>query len=177
MASTLTENEVEKRFVCELRKLRSRELDSGYAVLIEAYEWLNSRGSSQWPHRFPYEKYSRWHELGLNYGFFSNENLTTVLSLVEEADDRWRDYLSGACVMWVRAVAGSNRYPKKKGFGRLAIQAAVRRIVIELGRPLFLHCFKGSGFLPDYYGCLGFKALSETELDNGPWVLMKHPVP
>ena len=162
--------------MCEFRKLLSSELDSGYAVLIEAYEWLNARGSSQWPHRFPYEKYSRWHELGLNYGFFSNEKLTTVLSLVEEADDRWRDYLSGACVMWVRAVAGSNRH-RKKGFGRLAIQAAVHRIVIEQGRPLFLHCFKGSGFLPAYYGGLGFKALNETELDNGLWVLMKHPIP
>ena len=175
VASTLTENGEEKRSVCELRKLRSRELDSGYAVLIEAYDWLNSRGSGQWPHRFPYKKYRRWQERGLNYGFFSDDKLATVLSLVEETDDRWRDYLSGACVMWVRAVAGSNRH-RKKGFGRLAIQAAVHRIVFEQGRPLFLHCFKGSGFLPDYYGRLGFKALSETELDNGPWVLMKYPL-
>ena len=175
MIAYSTKNGAEKRSVCEFRKLLYSELDSGYAVLIEAYEWLNSRGSSQWPHRFPYEKYCKWHELGLNYGFFSNEKLTTVLSLVEEADDRWRDYLSGVCVMWVRAVAGSNRH-QKKGVGRLAIQAAVHRIVIEQGRPLFLHCFKGSGFLPDYYGYLGFKTLSETELENGPWVLMKHPV-
>ena len=78
--------------------------------------------------------------------------------------------------MWVRAVAGSNRY-RSNGCGRLAIQAAVKRIVIEQGKPLFLHCFKGSGFLPDYYDRLGFKALSETELENGPWVLMKHPIP
>ena len=170
------DDRAEKRSVCKLRKLSSHELDSGYAVLIDAYEWLNSRGSTQWPHRFPYEKYSRWHERGLNYGFFSNEMLTTVLSLVEETDDRWRDYLSGECVMWVRAVAGSNRH-RNKGFGRLAIQAAVHRMVIEQGRPLFLHCFKGSGFLPAYYGGLGFKALSETELDNGPWVLMKHSIP
>jgi hypothetical protein len=176
LTATLTENRAEKRTVCEFRKLLSSELDSGYAVLIEAYGWLNARGSGQWPHRFPYEKYRKWHKLGLNYGFFSNEKLTTVLSLVEEADDRWRDYLSGACVIWVRAVAGSSRH-QKKGFGRLAIQAAVHRIVMEQGRPLFLHCFKGSGFLPDYYGCLGFKALSETELENGSWVLMKHPVP
>lgn len=160
----------------EFRKLLSSELDSGYAVLIEAYEWLNARGSCQWPHRFPYEKYCKWHERGLNYGFFSNEKLTAVLSLVEEADDRWRDYLSGACVMWIRAVAGSNRH-RKKGVGRHAIQAAVHRIVIEQGRPLFLHCFKGSGFLPAYYGRLGFKTLSETKLENGPWVLMKHPIP
>ena len=160
----------------EFRKLLADELDSGYAVLIEAYEWLNARGSDQWPHRFPYEKYHGWHELGLNYGFFSNDKLTTVLSLVKETDDRWREYLSGACVMWVRAVAGSNRH-RYKGFGRLAIRAAVHQIVIEQGSPLFLHCFKGGGFLPTYYGGLGFKALSETELDNGPWVLMKHPLP
>ena len=119
MTATLTENGAEKRSVCEFRKLLSRELDSGYAVLIEAYEWLNARGSGQWPHPFPYEKYCRWHELGLNYGYFSNGTLTTVLSLVEEADDRWRDYLSGASVMWVRAVAGSS-WQRKNGFGRLA---------------------------------------------------------
>ena len=122
---TLTENGGEKRSVCgDFRKLLAGELDIGYAVLIEAYEWLNARGSGQWPHRFPYVKYRRWHELGLNYGFFSNDKLTTVLSLVKETDDRWRDYLSGACVMWVRAVAGSDRN-RYKGFGRLAIRAAV----------------------------------------------------
>ena len=53
----------------------------------------------------------------------------------------------------------------------------IRRALDEQGSPLFLHCFKGGGFLPAYYGGLGFKALSETELDNGPWVLMKHPLP
>ena len=52
------------------RKLHSHELDSGYAVLADAYEWLKSRGSNQWPQPFPYEKYRRWHEQGLNYGFF-----------------------------------------------------------------------------------------------------------
>ena len=131
----------------EFRKLRLNELDSGYAVHLEAYEWLKSRGSKQWVQPFPNQKYRAWHQQRLNYGFFSNQKLTTVLSLV-----------------------------RKKGFGRLAIQAAVRRMVLEQRRPLFLHCYKGSGFLPEYYSRLGFKTLSETELDNGPWTLMKHPV-
>jgi len=161
--------------IYEFRKLRFDELDSGYAVHLEAYEWLKSRGSKQWVQPFPNGKYRAWHEQRLNYGFFSNHKLTTVLSLVEETDNRWRDYFLDACVMWVRAVAGSDQF-RKKGFGCLAIQAAVRRIVLEQRRPLFLHCYKGSGFLPEYYSRLGFKALSETELDNGPWVLMKHPV-
>lgn len=160
----------------EFRKLHPHELDSGYAVLVEAYEWLKSRGSAQWPQPFPYEKYRRWHEQGLNYGFFSDGGLSTVLSLVEETDDRWRDFFSGACVWWVRAVAGSNRH-RRKGCGRLAIRAAVNRIVMAQQIPLYLHCFKGSGFLPSYYGRLGFEMLAETELDNGPWVLLKYPLP
>ena len=162
--------------MCEFRKLGPGELHTGYSILIEAYGWLKAKGSDQWPHQFPFEKYHRWHELGLNYGHFSNKQLAAVLSLVEETDDRWQDFFFGECVMWVRAVAGSNRY-RNNGCGRRAIQAAVKRIVIEQGKPLFLHCFKGSGFLPAYYEHLGFKTLSETELENGPWVLMKHPIP
>ena len=162
--------------VVEFRKLYSHELNIGYAIHLEAYEWLKSRGSHQWLHAFPYEKYRRWHEQGLNYGFFSSDALTTVVTLVEETDDRWRDFLSGACVMWIRAVAGSNQH-RGRGFGRRAIQAAIHRIAIKQRVPLYLHCFKGSGFLPEYYSSLGFKMLSETELDNGPWILMKHSVP
>ncbi len=158
------------------RKLHPYELATGYAVLVEAYEYLKSRGSIQWPHPFPYDKYRRWHNRGLNYGFFSGNRLTTVISLVEESDDRWRDFFSGACVYWIRAVAGSHRH-RGKGFGRLAVRAAVDRIVNDQQIPLYLHCFKGRGFLPAYYARLGFRVMSETELDNGPWILMKHPVP
>ena len=157
------------------RKLRLDELDTGYAVHIEAYEWLKSRGSKQWPKPFPYEKYRLWHEQRLNYGFFANHNLSTVLSIVEEPDGRWRDYFLDRSVFWVRAVAGSDRF-RNKGLGRLAVQAAVRQFVHAARIPLYLHCYKGSGFLPEYYRRLGFKALSETKLDNGPWVLLKHPV-
>ena len=63
------------------------------------------------------------------------------------------------------------------GFGRLAIRGAVDRIVTTCQSHVFLHCFKGNGFLPGYYSRLGFEALSETELDNGPWVLLKYPAP
>lgn len=157
------------------RRLYPDELDIGYAVLVDAYEYLKSKGSSQWPQPFPHEKYRRWHAQGLNYGYFSDGTLAAVLSLVEETDDRWRDFLSGECVWWVRAVAGANQH-RNNGFGCLAIRAAVDRIVTGHRLPLFLHCFKGNGFLPGYYGRLGFEALSETELDNGPWVLLKYPV-
>ena len=160
----------------ELRKLNSHEIDDGYAILLEAYERLKARGSHQWLQAFPYAKYRLWHDKGLNYGFFSNDALTTVLSLVEETDDRWHDFMPNACVMWIRAVAGSNQH-RGSGFGKLAIQAAVHQIVIEQRKPLYLHCYKGKGFLPAYYSSLNFKVLSETELDNGPWVLMKHAVP
>ena len=155
----------------EFRRLHSNELDTGYAVHMEAYEWLKSRGSKQWPKPFPFEKYRLWHERRLNYGFFPNDTLATVFSIVEETDDRWHDYLQGRCVVWVRAVAGSDRF-RNKGFGRLAIQAAIRQFVNEKSIPLYLHCYKGSGFLPEYYSQLGFRVLSETELDNGPWVLL-----
>jgi GNAT superfamily N-acetyltransferase len=158
----------------EFRRLLSNELDTGYAVHLEAYEWLKSKGSKQWPKPFPYEKYRLWHERRLNYGFFSNDTLATVFSIVEETDDRWADYLQGRCVVWVRAVAGSGRF-RNKGFGRLAIRAAIRQFVHEKSIPLYLHCYKGSGFLPEYYSRLGFNILSETELDNGLWVLLKYP--
>jgi len=158
------------------RRLHPRELDTGYAVLVEAYDYLKSKGSNQWPQPFSYEKYRRWHEQGVNYGFFSDDTLATVLSLVKEADDRWRDVLFGARVWWIRAVAGSGRH-RNKGFGSLAIRAAVDRIATAHQSSVFLHCFKGNGFLPGYYSRLGFEALSETELDNGPWVLLKYPVP
>lgn len=159
----------------KFRLLKPYELDNGYAVLLEAYEWLKARGSNQWPKPFPHEKYRRWHERGLNYGFFFNGAITTVLSLVKEKDDRWHDFMSGESVMWIRAVAGSNKH-RGRGFGKLAIQAAVRKIINEKQIPLYLHCYKGNGFLPKFYGDLNFETLSETALDNGPWVLMKHSV-
>lgn len=159
----------------EYRKLRANELDTGYAVHLEAYEWLKSRGSRQWPKPFPYEKYRLWHELRLNYGLFADNDLAAVLSIVEEADDRWRDYLKGRSVLWIRAVAGSDRF-RGQGFGRLAVQAAVHQIGLEHRMPVYLHCYKGSGYLPGYYSRLGFDTLSETELDNGPWVLLKYSI-
>ena len=159
--------------MCEFRKLNLDEPDKGYAVLIEAYEWLNARGSNQWPKPFPLEKYRRWHEQGLNYGYFSDGVLSNVLSLVEEIDNRWHDYMPDACVMWIRAVAGSNQH-RGRGYGKLAILAAAQKLVNEKQVPIYLHCYKGDGFLPKYYASLGFEALSETELDNGPWVLMKY---
>ena len=93
----------------EFRGLRSDELDTGYALHLEAYEWLKSRGSSQWAKPFPYEKYRLWHGQRLNYGFFSNGTLTSVLSIVEETDDRWHDYLQGRSVLWVVSYRDGNR--------------------------------------------------------------------
>jgi GNAT superfamily N-acetyltransferase len=157
----------------EFRKLKPHELEDGYAVLMEAYEWLNARGSNQWPEPLPLEKYRRWHKRGLNYGFFFNGILSNVLSLVAEIDHRWHDFMPDACVMWIRAVAGSDKH-RGRGFGKLAIQAAVEKLVNNKQIPIYLHCYKGNGFLPKYYTNLGFETLSETELDNGPWILMKH---
>jgi len=160
----------------EFRQLAPHELDSGYAVYMSAFEWLNARGIRQWLVPLPHSVYAARQARGENYGLFVNDQLAVIVSLNSGTPPEWADVLTESETGWVHTLAIRSDY-RGRGLGALTLQHSVSHLRDQGLPEVYLDCL--AGVLPAYYASQGFTQLAAKDYTypsgntSFPIVLMK----
>ena len=160
-----------------LRQLASGEADSGYAVYLAAFRWLNDKRIRQWLVPQQREIFDRRQERGENYGLFIGGDLTVVLSLVQSTPAEWADVISGRETWWLHNLATAQNFRGRR-LGPLAVKMACEHLVEAGVNAVYLDCVDVAGFLPDFYEKLGFAKVVERSIaypsgNSFPMVLLR----
>jgi GNAT superfamily N-acetyltransferase len=139
----------------QIRQVSDAETEISFAVLKRVAHWLETMGRRQRIAKTKFETYMKWQENGANYAVFHKSELAGIFSLPWEPLDEWPSFDTGRPVAWLRALATDPAH-QGKGVGVFAVQQALS--LADSSKPLFLDCV--SGFLPNYYGQLGFETVA-----------------
>jgi ribosomal protein S18 acetylase RimI-like enzyme len=149
------------------RLLDEDEVNQGFTILCDAYEWLHARDIRQWVAPIPKETYEEWQEQQANYGLFLNDQLAVVFSLVWEPLQGWPGVADRDAVLWLHALATSQQH-RQSGVGRQAVRCALHSASVCTDA-LYLIFARGTGFLSAYYESLGFKQLKRDTKSYGEY--------
>lgn len=147
-----------------LRPIAPAEAERAYAIICETVEWLLSRGIRQWKTPLPREVFDLRQARGENLGLIADGSLAVVLGLVRHSPAHWADETGGRTPWWLCTLATANVF-RGRGLGRSAVRAAIERARQAGAGELLLDCVWGSGFLPEFYGSLGFDMICRKEID------------
>jgi ribosomal protein S18 acetylase RimI-like enzyme len=164
-----------------LRQLASSEADSGYAVYLAAFRWLNDQGIRQWLVPQQRDIFDRRQERGENYGLFIGGDLAVVLSLVQSTPAEWADVISERETWWLHNLATAQNFRGRR-LGEGAVRMACERLVVAGVNVIYLDCVDVAGFLPAFYERLGFEKVTERNIaypsgNSFPMVLMRSKDP
>ncbi len=143
-------------------QVTDRQVEEAFAVLQATAAWLAQRGSRQRIAKISLEKYRRWQAADVNYAVCRDDQIAGVFSLPVEDFADWPEFRSRGSAIWLRALA---THPDFRGrdVGKRAVQWALRQAGEH--HAVYLDCV--SGFLPQYYGQLGFELLARQVCDYG----------
>jgi predicted N-acetyltransferase YhbS len=152
------------------RRLAPAEIDSAYSIVCGATNWLLGNGIQQWLKPYPAHLYSKRHENGQNYGLLVGDELAVVVSLIASKPVEWCEVLPESDVMWLATLASSPRF-KGQNLGGLTLDNAESYLRQQGNTQVWLDCFYGQGFLPQYYETHGYQPVARKLLDSphGPY--------
>lgn len=145
------------------RRLEDEEFAYAYAIIVEVTEWLLSRGIRQWLQPFPPEVYAQRQALGQNYGLFADDELASVVSLIDFRPDYWAEYLPRTRFKWLATLATSRNFKGQK-LGELTMSEAEQQLSKEGVPAIYLDCFYGEGVLPLFYTSLGYQQIARKDV-------------
>ena len=160
-----------------LRHIGASEADLGYSVYMEAFRWLNDNGIRQWLVPLPRDTFGGRQKRGENCGLFIGDDLAVVLSLAAGTPSEWADLISERGAWWLHNLATAQAFRGKR-LGERAV-SSVGEHLARLGvRSVYLDCVDVGGFLPTFYGRLGFMKVCERSItypsgNTFPMVLMR----
>jgi len=159
-----------------LRQLASSEADSGYAVYLAAFRWLNDKGIRQWLVPQQRDVYDRRQKRGENFGLFMGGDLAVVLSLVQGTPAEWADVVSERETWWLHNLSTAPNFRGRR-LGEVAVRMACEHLAIAGINVVYLDCVDVAGFLPAFYERLGFAKIGERTItypsgNSFPMVLM-----
>ncbi len=147
----------------EFRKIRDDELDASYQVIVDATEWLLSKGIRQWLAPLPRGVWDKRQDSGQNFGLFCDGELAVVLSLYTDAHPKWKMELGCGSQWWLYALATAAPF-RSNGLGRCAV-AEAEAYLKDMGvQQLCIDCV-ASGFLPGFYTSLGYELLARKDIE------------
>ncbi len=160
------------------RNISDAEKEHAYSIICRRTDWLNKRNIKQWTEPLPYDEFEKRQAKGENFGLFEGNTLTVFLSLVKTCHPYWRQETCQKQTWWLETLASGIEFSGKE-LGTIAVGRAVDYLKTPGEQGLYLDCVKGAGFLPDYYGRLGFHVVAEKNIDFPKcglthMILMKH---
>ncbi len=148
----------------EFRKIRDDELDASYQVIVDATEWLLSKGIRQWLAPLPRDIWDKRQDSGQNFGLFCDGELAVVLSLYTEVHAKWKTELGCDSQWWLNTLATAAPF-RSNGLGRRGV-AEAEAYLKDMGvQHLCIDCV-ASGFLPGFYTSLGFEFLARIDIKH-----------
>jgi ribosomal protein S18 acetylase RimI-like enzyme len=163
-----------------LRRLKEEEFDQAYAIYLDAFEWLKAKGVRQWLVPISRIAYQDRHHRGENFGYFISEELCAIVSLANMSTKYWTTQLGEVPQWWISMLAVSTSR-REMGVGREVVRAVEDCITTSNGEVVFLDCVDEKGFLPLYYGNLGYSVVARQEItypsgNTFPMVLMRKEI-
>ena len=148
----------------EFRKLRDDELDGSYQIIVDTTEWLLGKGIRQWLGPLPRSQWNKRQDRGQNFGLFADGELAVILSLYEMVHPFWKMELGEASRWWLSTLATAGEF-RGQGLGRRWVDGADDYLKGKGAKAIYLDCVHGSGFLPGFYGSLGFESLTRKDIE------------
>jgi predicted N-acetyltransferase YhbS len=163
-----------------LRRLKQEEFDQAYNIYLDAFEWLKAKGVRQWLVPISRTIYQERHLRGENFGYFISGELCAIVTLVNIPMKYWTTQLGEVPRWWIGILAVSASH-HRMGIGRETVRAAEDYIRTLNGEEVFLDCVDEKGFLPLYYGNLGYSVVARQEItypsgNTFPMVLMRKKI-
>jgi len=163
-----------------LRRLQKEEFDQAYAIYLDAFEWLKAKGARQWLVPISRIAYQERHLRGENFGYFISGELCAIVSLANILTKHWIAQLGEFPQWWISMLAVSSSH-RGMGIGREMVRAVEDYIGTLDGKEVFLDCVDEKGFLPLYYGSLGYSIVARQEItypsgNTFPMVLMRKEI-
>lgn len=162
----------------EFRSISESEKEQAYLIICQRAEWLHSKRIKQWTKPLPREEFDKRQRNGSNYGLFVRGRLAVFLSLLKERLPYWDHETNQTEVWWLTTLATAIDFSGQK-LGQIAVKKALEYLRQNGQKCLYVDCEKGNGFLPNYYGKLGFDIVIEKDIvfpkcGLSHMVLMKH---
>ena len=163
-----------------LRRLQEEEFDHAYDIYLDAFEWLKAKGVRQWLVPISRTNYQERHIRGESFGYFISGELCAIVSLANMPTKYWAAQLGEVPQWWISLLAVSTSR-RGMGIGRETVRAAEDYVRILNGKEVFLDCVDEKGFLPLYYGSLGYSVVARQEItypsgNTFPMVLMRKEI-
>jgi len=139
-----------------LRQLQIEDFEAAYQILIDVTDWLLTNGIQQWQKPLPREVYLRRHAAGQNYGFFVDDRLAAVVSLIPNYRVvEWADDLPPSDYVWLGTLATAPHFIGQ-GLGRGMLQKVEETLSQQGVTEIWLDCAVGDGILPRFYQSAGY---------------------
>ena len=140
----------------EFKQLSPDDFHEAYALVREAFEWLNLKHLPNW--LVPYESYYKRHVNGENYGLFVDKALCAVVTLTNDYPKIWHPSIRHQDFIWLATLA-STREISNVQYGKTVVQFSEQYAASQDKSAMYLDCYYGNGKLPLYYEQCGYKLL------------------
>ena len=147
----------------EFRRILENEKEQAYLMICQRTEWLQSRKIRGWSESLPREEFDKRQRNGNNFGLFKGGRLAVFLSLLKARLPYWDNETNQMEAWWLTTLTTAIDFSGQK-LGEMAVKKAVEHLRQNGQKSLYLDCVKGDGFLPDYYGKLGFNVVIEKDI-------------
>jgi ribosomal protein S18 acetylase RimI-like enzyme len=144
------------------RPLTKTEVKEAYSLYLKVVSWLGARGIRQWLRPLSREVFVERQEDGELFALFHDARMVAIVSLAFEQDTDWKQHLSPAKRWWIKSLAVS-RLHGGRAVGEHAIRHCETHLAAAGATEAWLECVD-TGFLPDYYGRLGYEVVKRTEI-------------
>src|SRR4030042_1853638 len=160
-----------------LRKLKEEEFNQAYHIYLDAFEWLKVKGVRQWLVPISRTTYQEQQFRGENFGYFISGELCAIVSLSNMTSKYWATQLGEVSRWWISMLAVEASY-YGMGIGYEVVKSVEEYVRVLNVEEIFLDCVDEKGFLPRYYGSLGYSIIARQEItypsgNTFPMVLMR----
>jgi len=114
-----------------------------------------------------FSEFSARQEKGQNYCLFMGPDMVATVCVKKEPTPVVYQPLMPAGEYWWIYALSTRRSCAGKGYGAATVERAVAHLDAEGVGEVYLDCLTGNGFLPAFYGQLGFKLLGRIMADEG----------
>jgi hypothetical protein len=114
-----------------------------------------------------FSEFSDRQEKGQNYCLFTTRDMVATVCLkLEPTPTVYLPFMPSGDHWWLYALA-TRRSCAGQGFGAAIVELALAHLYGKGVRMVYLDCLSGHGFLPAYYGRIGFEVLGKIMSDEG----------
>ena len=146
----------------EFRAATAGEIAAAHALYMEVVTWLRAKGVRQWLRPLEADEFCERQEHGELFGYFEQAAMTATVALAYECDHDWETHLGPEARWWLKTLAVAPTH-RGRDIGARVVAAAEAHLRSKGANEVWLECVD-AGFLPDYYGRLGYEVMKRARI-------------